>query len=148
MLIPGWRFFGAGLLVLAVASGGCGLMPSMGSGIELIVKNHTNADAVFKIVEYDFVADEPGPEIVRAMGPLGPGSTVTADMAIPGVESWALLVNDIVAVTSLGVADSRRAMPGDGPLVFHISVYDGALEVSTSRSEGGAGVTAAPVDRP
>jgi hypothetical protein len=136
------------VVVLALAGGGCGFLPSVPSDMELIVENKTNADAVFKIVEYDFEANEPGREIVPAMGPLGAGGTTTARMAVPSAESWALLVNDMLAITSFGVADLRRQTPASDPLVFHIAVHDGALEVSALPVEGEAGVTTEPAGGP
>lgn len=147
MTIPHRQFLGAAAFML-VGSSGCGLMPSSGLVPQLIVENRTDSDATLRLVEYDFVAGEEGDVIGDPMTPLGAGGTATGDMPMPDVESWALLVNDIVAVTSFGLAESVASLPGQGPIVVHVAVEEGALMTSTSRVGDPAGETSAPtIDR-
>jgi hypothetical protein len=136
------------VVLLVAAMSGCGLLPSSGSDIQLIVVNNTDAPATFRFVEYDFEAGEAGAEIAPSGEPLWAGGSAEFGVVIPDVESWAYLINDIPAVTSFEVQDLNRTMPGQGPLVFHISVKEGALEISPSRGGGGAGVTAEPIPPP
>jgi hypothetical protein len=117
--------------------------------MELVVENKTNTDAVWKFVEYDFEANEAGPAIEPAMGvPIGAAGTATWGMTFPAADSWAFMVNDMIGITSFAIADLRRTTPPSEPLLFHIAVYDGALEISAMPVEGDAGTTTEPAGGP
>lgn len=131
---------------MLVGSSGCGPAPSSGLVPQLIVENRTDSDATLRLVEYDFVAGKEGDEIGEPMTPLGAGATATGDMPMPDVESWALLVNDLVAVTSFGLAESEESLPGEGRIVIHVAVEEGALNTLTSRVGDQAGETSEPHD--
>lgn len=125
-------------------SAGCSLMPTSGTATQLTVENRTESDARMRVVEYDFVGGIEGEALGDAFAPLGPGRSVTVDMPTPNVDSWAIMVNDLVAVTSFGLAESEANLPGLGPLVVHVAIHPGQLNMSTSRRGDQAGEASPP----
>jgi len=73
-----------------------------------------------------------------------PGKSARLQVSIPTAEPWALRINDLPGVTSMGLADMERDLSGDGPLVYSTTVDDGGLSTSVSRGDTQAGETSAP----
>lgn len=127
--------------ILTVLLSGCGVLET--AGLQVAVRNNTDAPALVQMVRFDFVTGSFG-------APLGDAITIPArasaklKVPIPSVEHWALRINDIPGVTSLGLAEAERAVTGDGPLSYSISVDDDGLSTMVSRGAAGAGETSAP----
>ena len=94
---------------------------------------------------------KPGSDIGEAAPPLAAVGPTEIGLTFPEAEPWAYLINDLVAVASFGIPEMGRTMAGSGPLVFDVSVSDGALQTSVSRGAGDsveAAVTAEPNSPP
>jgi hypothetical protein len=127
--------------ILTVLVSGCGVLET--ARLQVAVRNNTDAPALVQMVKFDFVTGSFG-------APLGDAITIPArtsanlKVPIPSVEHWALRINDIPGVTSSGWAEAERAVTGDGPLSYSISVDGNGLSTSVRRSGSGAGETSAP----
>jgi hypothetical protein len=127
--------------ILAALLSGCALVQP--ARLHVAIRNNTDAPAFVQMVEFDFATGEFG-------APLGDATTIPASksarlgIAIPAAGPWALRINDLPAVTSLGLADNERSLPGQGPLAYSVSVDDGGLSTTVSRANVEAGETSAP----
>lgn len=142
------RWFGGAGLVLALSSAaGCGLVPASEGPLQVSIQNTTDREARVELVEYDFETNQAG-ERMSAWPPLAAGGTMHVDSDLPSAESWTLMVNGIISVTSLDVARLAEDDPGEGPFYFAVVATEGGLETSSSRSPVGPGTTTAPVGTP
>jgi hypothetical protein len=96
------------------------------------------------MVEFDFITGEFGAPLGNATT-IPPGKSARLQVPIPTAEQWALRINDLPGVTSMGLADVERGLPGEGPLGYSISVDNDGLSTSVSRGDVEAGETSAPV---
>jgi hypothetical protein len=138
-----FRCLGCVGLVLALLVSGCGLWPAWERPLQVTIQNATDSEAILELVEYDFVTNQVGERLAEPR-PLAAGATTSADMDLPRAESWALMVNQILAVTSLDVATLARNQPGEGPFHFSVLATDDGLEISASRTDTGSGTSTAP----
>lgn len=135
-------------LCVAAAGAGCGLLPSSEPNIRWVITNQGSRPAVVELVEYDFVANEPGDTLGLDLVPLEPGGTRRADLSLSTTEPWALTINGLVAIASIDLARHAQDLPGTGALGYHITVFDDALETSVSRGEPMQGQTMVPEGAP
>ena len=133
----------AAAVILAALLSGCGLLTET-ARLHITIRNHTDAPALIQMVEFDFVTGEFGASLGDAVN-LPAGKSTRLQVPIPAAPQWALRINDIPAVTSLGMTENERGLTGAGPLVYSVSVEDGGLSTTVSRGSTVAGETSAPV---
>jgi hypothetical protein len=132
-----------GLTAFVLIAGLAGCSQGTKSGLQVSIRNHNDGPARIQLVEFDFVADEPGAAIGDALS-LAAGASTKLELGIPATSDWALLINDIPGVTSLGLAEAQRGLPGPGPLAYTIDVDDGGLSTQVSRGGSNGGSSAEP----
>jgi hypothetical protein len=133
----------AAAAILAALLSGCALAET--ARLHVAIRNNTDAPALVQMVAFDFVTGEFGAPLGDAMS-IPAGKSARLQVPIPAAGQWALRINDLPAVTSLGWADAERGLPGGGPLNYSISVDDdGGLSTMTTRGNVEAGETSAPV---
>ena len=137
---PGWTLRAAFVTLMALFTG-CGLLST--PRLHVTIFNHTEAPVRVQMVEFDFVSGEFGAALGGARDLAG-GERLTVQLPIPGVQNWALQVNGIPGVTSVGLAEAERGIPGEEPLWYVIGVYEGGLETQVTRSAVSGGSTSAP----
>lgn len=128
-------------VILAVLLSGCGLLET--ARLHISIRNNTDAPALVQMVEFDFTTGEFGAPLGNATT-IPAGKTARLQVPIPTVEHWALRINDLPGVTSMGLADAERGLPGDGSLAYSTTVDEGGLSTSVSRGDAVAGETSAP----
>jgi hypothetical protein len=128
-------------VILAALLSGCGLVET--ARLHISIRNNTDAPALVQMVEFDFISGEFGAPLGIATT-IPPGKSARLQVSIPTAEQWALRINDLPGVTSMGLADTERGLSGDGPLVYSTTVDDGGLSTSVSRGDTQAGETSAP----
>lgn len=142
------RLAAVSFALAAVATACGGMLPSAEPSVKVVIVNEGSRPAVLELVEYDFVANESGDSLGWDMVPLDVGGTATADLNLPTSGSWALTINELVAIASIDFARATQDLPGTGALGYYITVYDEALETSVSRGETLHGQTTAPQGTP
>jgi hypothetical protein len=128
-------------VVLAALLAGCGFLDS--PRLAVTIHNGTGAPALVQMVEFDPATGGFG----AALGDLvtiPAGKSARLRVRIPATEPWALRINDLPGVTSMGWADDGRTLTGEGPLIYSISVEEGGLSTSASRGDTLGGETSAP----
>lgn len=131
----------ASIAILAVLLSGCGLFET--DRLQVAIRNNTDAPALVQMVRFDFPTGTFGAALGDAVT-IPAGERATLKVPIPTANDWALRINDLPGVTSLGWAEAEGAVTGEGPLKYSISVDVDGLSTSVSRGGGGAGETSAP----
>ena len=129
------------LVVLLAGLAGCSLGAK--PGLQVTIRNHTDAAARIEMVEFDFATGEAGAAIGDPTS-LAAGASTRLQLRIPEIRDWALLINDNPGVTSLGLAQAEQGLPGQGALSITVDVRDGGLEIQTDRGQLNGGVTEDP----
>jgi hypothetical protein len=131
----------ASIAILTVLLTGCGLLET--ERLQVAIRNNTDAPALVQMVRFEFPAGTFGAPLGDAMT-IPAGERATLKVPIPAAKDWALRINDLPGVTSLGWMEAEDAVTGEGPLTYSITVDVDGLSTSVSRAGGGAGETSAP----
>ena len=130
----------ASIAILTVLLSGCGVLET--DRLEVAIRNNTDAPALVQMVKFDFPTGTFGVALGDA-STIPAGGRETLKVPIPTAKDWALCINDIPGVTSLGWADAE-GLPGEGPLEYSITVDVDGLSIMVGRGGGEAGETSAP----
>lgn len=131
----------ASAAILMMLVSGCGLLET--ARVNVAIRNNTDAPALVQMVEFDFATGEFGAPLGDAIT-IPAGKTAQLQVRIPAADEWALRINDIPGVTSIGLADVEQHLSGQGPIEYSITVDDDGLSTMVSRGGGAAGETSAP----
>jgi hypothetical protein len=131
----------ASIAVLTVLLSGCGLLET--DRLQVTIRNNTEAPALVQMVRFDFPTGTFGAALGDAVT-IPAGERATLQVPIPTAKDWALRINDLPGVTSLGWTEAEDAVTGEGPLTYSITVDVDGLSTSVSRAGDGAGETSAP----
>ena len=131
----------ASIAILTVLLSGCGLLET--DRLQVTIRNNTDAPALVQMVRFDFPTGTFGAALGDAVT-IATGERATLKVPIPTAKDWALRINDIPGVTSLGWAEAEGGVTGEGPLNYAITVDVDGLSTSVSRGGDEAGETSAP----
>lgn len=132
----------ASVAILMVLLSGCGVLDT--ARLQVAIRNDTDAPALVQMVRFEFTTGTFGAPLGDAMT-IPAGASARLRVPIPSVPNWALRINDLPGVTSLGLAEAERGVTGDGPLSYSITVDEGGLSTTVSRGDSVSGETSAPV---
>ena len=131
----------ASIAVLAALLSGCGVLET--DRLQVAIRNNTDAPALVQMVRFDFPTGTFGAALGDAVT-IPAGERATLKVPIPTAEDWALRINDIPGVTSLGWAAGEGGLSGEGPLMYSITVDVDGLSTMVSRGGDGSGESSAP----